>query len=251
MAELKAIIVDDEHHCRHNLSHLIGEFCPELKVIGMASSADEALHLIEQDRPDVLFLDIRMPGKDGFELLQEIPVQEIAVIFTTAHNEYALRALREGALDYLEKPISIDELEAAVERVISKVNSGQSGNTEMVQEILRMTNLREMDKTTIPTSDGFVMVNSSDIVRLEASESYTRIFLSNGDKHLSSKNIRVFEQNLNASIFFRTHKSHIVNVLYHLRGFSRTDGNVALMSSGDRVPISRRKLTDFLQRASA
>ncbi len=251
MGVLKAIIVDDEHHCRHNLSHLIGEYCPELKVIGMASSADEALHVIEEEKPDVLFLDIRMPGKDGFDLLHELPENDISVIFTTAHNEYALKALKEGAIDYLEKPINIDELEEAVERVVSFDSRSGADKESLLQDLLRLSNLKEMDKTTIPTSDGFVMVNSSDIVRLEANESYTRIFLSNGDKHLSSKNIRVFEQNLNADIFFRTHKSHIVNVLYHLRGFSRTDGNVALMSSGARVPISRRKLTDFLQRASA
>jgi two-component system LytT family response regulator len=122
---------------------------------------------------------------------------------------------------------------------------------KLIEELLKSSNLRDMDRTTIPTSDGFVVVKSSEIIHLEASESYTRIFLSNGEKHLSSKNIKVFEKNLNPQIFFRTHKSHIVNVLYHLKGFSRTDGNVALMSDGCRVPISRRKLSPFLERAGA
>lgn len=251
MDRLRTLIVDDEHHCRHNLSELIDEYCPGLEVVAMASSVDEALHCIEEQRPSVLFLDIRMPGKDGFDLLSEISTKDIAVVFTTAHNEYALRALKEGAVDYLEKPISIEELEACVDRIATRTKAGERFDPNLIQDLFKASNLRDMDKTTIPTSDGFVIVNSSDIVRLEASDSYTRIFISNGDKHLSSKNIRVFEQNLNPRIFFRTHKSHIVNVLYHLKGFSRIDGNVALMSNGCRVPISRRKLSDFLQRASA
>lgn len=251
MDRMKALIVDDEHHCRHNLAELLAEYCPSVEVIGMAASAAEALTLLEKNNPDILFLDIRMPGKDGFDLLEELPKRSMSVVFTTAHNEYALRALKEGAVDYLEKPISIDELEHCVEKIERKAKEGTGQNKNVIEEFLRFSNLKEMDKTTIPTSDGFVMVNSSDIVRLEASESYTRIFLITGEKHMSSKNIRVFEQNLNPQIFFRTHKSHIVNMLYHLRGFSRTDGNVALMSNGNRVPISRRRLTEFLQRASS
>ncbi|NNK81067.1 MAG: response regulator transcription factor [Flavobacteriales bacterium] len=251
MNKIKALIVDDEHHCRHNLAELLSEYCPTISVSGMAESASEALSLIEKLQPEVLFLDIRMPGKDGFDLLNEIPNRNLDVVFTTAHNEYAIRALKEGAIDYLEKPISIDELETCVNKLQRRHENGSAANTIKTEDILRISNLRDMDKTTIPTSDGFVMVNSSEIVRLEASESYTKIFLANGDKHLSSKNIRVFEKGLNPQIFLRTHKSHIVNMLYHLKGFSRTDGNVALMSNGSRVPISRRKLTQFLQRASS
>ena len=251
MNRIKALIVDDEHHCRHNLAELIAEYCPVLEVVAMASSVDEALHCVEEHEPKVIFLDIRMPGKDGFDMLSEISTKEIAVVFTTAHNEYAIRALKEGAVDYLEKPISIEELEVCAERLEAHGASGEKFDNQMLQDLLRVSNLKDMDKTTIPTADGFVIVNSSDVVRLEANESYTKIFLSNGDKHLSSKNIRVFEQSLNPRIFFRTHKSHIVNVLYHLKGISRIDGNVALMSNGFRVPISRRKLSDFLQRASA
>lgn len=251
MDTIKTLIVDDEHHCRHNLAELIKEYCPDLEVVAMAASVNEALHCVEEHSPQAIFLDIRMPGRDGFEMLAEVATQDVMVVFTTAHNEYAIRALKEGAVDYLEKPISIEELEACTARLSDHAGKQESLDPRLLQNLLQAANLKEMDKTTIPTPDGFVIVNSSEIVRLEANESYTRIFLSNGDKHLSSKNIRVFEQNLNPRIFFRTHKSHIVNVLYHLKGFSRVDGNVALMSNGCRVPISRRKLSDFLQRASA
>ncbi|NNC82207.1 MAG: response regulator transcription factor [Flavobacteriales bacterium] len=248
---LQAIIVDDEHHCRHNLAELLSEYCPEIQVYAMAASAKEALEQIEDTTPDVLFLDIRMPGMTGFELLEHLPNRAIQVVFTTAHDEYALRALKEGAVDYLEKPISIDELEACVQKLVKRKESSSDATPSWTKEMLKLANLKELDRTTIPTADGFVMVKSSEIIHLEAAESYTRIFLSTGERHLSSKNIRVFEQRLNPQIFFRTHKSHIVNVLYHLKGFSRTDGNVALMSDGTRVPISRRKLGEFLERVQS
>jgi len=248
--KLRTLIVDDELHARHNLEMLVQEYCPSLGPIEMASSVKEALEVIDLFSPEVIFLDVCMPGKDGFQLLEELDTEKVHVVFTTAHNEYALKALKEGALDYLEKPISIDDLERCAERVMKRhVQSGPS--TEVAKEIMKYSNLREMDRTTIPTSDGFIVVKSADIVRLEACESYTRIYLDNEEKHLSSKNIRVFEDSLNPDIFFRTHKSHIVNILYHLKGFSRTDGNVALLSNGIKVPVSRRKLNEFLQRASA
>jgi len=249
MEAFRVLIVDDEQHCRLNLSELIATYCPELEVVALAANAAQALSSIEEYDPQVIFLDVRMPGKDGFELLAEIGETKASIVFTTAHNEYALRALRQGAIDYLEKPIDIDDLERCAQRI--KERGTDAPPVDMMSAILKLSNIRDMDRTTIPTSDGFVIVKSSDIVRLEASDSYTRIICSNGDRHMSSKNIRVFEDSLNPQIFFRTHKSHIVNMMYHLTGFSRTDGNVALLSTGDRIPVSRRKLTGFIQRASA
>ena len=247
---LRTLIVDDELHARANLELLVQEYCPKLSPIRLAGSVKEALEVMADFNPEVVFLDICMPEKDGFQLLEEINTDKVQVVFTTAHNEYALKALKEGALDYLEKPISIEDLEKCDER-IHKRQSKEMPSGDVLKEVMRFSNLKEMDRTTIPTSDGFIIVKSADIVRLEACESYTKIFLKNEEKHLSSKNIRVFEDSLNPAIFFRTHKSHIVNILYHLKGFSRTDGNVAVLSNGVRVPVSRRKLNEFLQRASA
>lgn len=251
MTALKTIIVDDEHHCRENLSQLISEYCPELEVISIAKSVPEARQLIEALKPQVVFLDIKMPGQDGFALLEHFSERDFSIVFTTAHDEFALRALKEGAIDFLEKPINIEELEQCSKKLLQNRAQSHELSADALKELFKLGNMKDLDKTTIPTTDGFIIVNSADIVRLEASESYTRIFLSNEERYMSSKNIKVFERNLNPSIFFRTHKSHIVNMLYHLKGFSRTDGNVALMSSGYRVPISRRKLPIFLQRANA
>jgi two-component system LytT family response regulator len=246
----RTLIVDDEPHARMNLELLMKEYCPDLYPIHLSGSVKEAIAEIQKMKPEVLFLDIQMPGEDGFQLFEELDLSDIHVIFTTAHNEYALKALKKGALDYLEKPISIDDLEACVTRLKSEQNK-KTTSPDLGRTLMRYANLRDMDKTNIPTSDGFIMIKSSEIIRLEANESYTRIYLSNGEKHLSSKNIRVFEEMLNPDIFFRTHKSHIVNMLYHLKGFSRSDGNVALLSNGERIPVSRRKLTEFIERAGS
>lgn len=244
------LIVDDEPHARMNLELMVKEYCPELHPIQLCGSVREAAHHIKELRPEVLFLDIQMPGGDGFQLFEEFDLSGVHVIFTTAHNEYALSALKKGALDYLEKPISIDDLEVCMRRLKSQ-QKDFSSPPDLARMLMRYANLRDTDRTNIPTSDGFIMVKSAEVIRLEANESYTRIYLSNGEKHLSSKNIRVFEEMLNPDIFFRTHKSHIVNMLYHLKGFSRLDGNVALLSNGDRIPVSRRKLSEFLDRVGS
>lgn len=244
---LKAYIVDDEENARLNLEYLIKEYCPQIEVVAMAANGREALALIEQDDPDVLFLDIKMPDMDGFEVLSRLEERDFSLVFTTAHNDFALQAIKERALDYLEKPVSIDDLEACAEHLVEEHNRRKlsEGGGE---DLFKAANYKDLQKLSIPTRDGFAVVKSTDIIHLEASDSYTKIFLSEGRKYLSSKNIRVFEQSLDPKVFFRTHKSHIINVAFHLQGFARTDGNVALMSDGSRVPISRRRLSDFMSR---
>lgn len=255
MKKLKTLIVDDEFNCRHNLKMLADEFCDELEDAVVAGSAEEARKMLKEVDPDVVFLDIKMPNEDGFSFLKSLPDRKFSVIFTTAHNEYALKAFKANAIDYLEKPINIEELQNAVQKLTALHADGEeavSDNNQTIQTLLEnAVHFQEIEKTTIPTRDGFAVVKSSDIVHLEASDCYTTIFLIDGRKYLSSKNIKVYEESLNKRMFFRTHKSHIINILYHLKEFSRSEGNIALMSNGAQVPIARRKLSDFLQRTTA
>jgi two-component system LytT family response regulator len=199
----------------------------------------------------VVFLDIKMPQEDGFSFLKSLPDRSFSVIFTTAHNEFALKAFREDAIDYLEKPISVDDLRKSVEKLMRIHKDGGTNMTE--SEALRdffkdLTLFPENEKTAIPTRDGYVVLRSKDIVRLEASDSYTNIYLADGKRYMSSKNIKVYEDKLNKAVFFRTHKSHIINTMYHLEAFTRTDGNFAILSDKSSVPVSRRKLPEFLHR---
>jgi two-component system LytT family response regulator len=252
--KLKAIIVDDEINASSNLQMMLEEYCPEVEIIGIANSAQEARQLLDEEIPDVVFLDIKMPKEDGFTFLSSIEVREFSVVFTTAHNEFALKAFKADAVDYLEKPISIDDLQRAVNKLIKIHQAGQTNVTQSsaLQEFFKSAvYYPENEKTAIPTRDGLAIVNNKDILRLEACDSYTKIFMIDGRKFLSSKNIKVYEDNLNGQIFFRTHKSHIINAMYHLKAFSRNDGNVAVLTDDTCVPISRRKLPEFLDRVSS
>jgi two-component system LytT family response regulator len=249
--KLRALIVDDEFHARSNLEMLLENYCEDVEVVGSASSPNEARKILQDKEVDVLFLDIKMPGEDGFEFLKSLDKKDFGVIFITAYNEYALDAFKADAIDYLEKPIDIEELIDAVEK-IKKLKSSPGPitlNQDLIDLIKSVVNKQmDFEKTSIPTRDGLVIVNNQDIVHLEASESYTTIYLADGKKYLSSKNIKIFEENLNPNIFFRTHKSHIINFAHHLKEFNRSLGNLAVMSNNQQIPVSRRKLSEFLSK---
>jgi len=245
---LKALIVDDEFNARNNLKILIDEFCPELKIIGLAESAAEARIIIEKEKPDIVFLDIAMPKEDGFSLLKSYVDRTFSVVFTTAYNEYALKAFKENAIDYLEKPISIDDLQKAVQKVMKVHGSNEQITPAKLSELVDEAMEDKNDRISVPTRDGYVIIRNTDIVHLEASDNYTMIYLIDGSRHLSSKNIKVYEENLNQEVFFRTHKSHIINVEHHLKEFSRSEGNMAVLTNGINVPIARRKMSNFLSR---
>ena len=245
---LKALIVDDEFNARNNLKILIEEFCPELKIIGLVESAEEARIIIEKEKPDVVFLDIAMPKEDGFSLLKSYENRDFSVVFTTAYNEYALKAFKENAIDYLEKPISIDDLQKAVQKVMKVHGSNEQRTPAELSELVDEAMEGKNDRISIPTRNGYIIIRNTDIIHLEASDNYTMIYLIDGSRHLSSKNIKVYENNLNQAVFFRTHKSHIINVEHHLKEFSRSDGNMAVLTNGISIPIARRKMSNFLSR---
>lgn len=247
MNELKTIIIDDEHHCRENLKMILEDFCPEIEVLALASGAEEARELLKTHSPDVIFLDVMMPNEDGFEFLKSLEKREFSVIFTTAHNEFALKAIKASAVDYLEKPINIEELQTAV----SKLKPNQQIENLGIQEILeKMVRQKSQKKIAVPTSDGLTLINTDEIIHLDADESYTTLYLSNGSRLVSSKTIKIYEEHLPKSDFYRIHKSHIINVAHHLLEFSRSEGNMAVMSNGKHIPVSRRKVADFVEHIS-
>lgn len=245
---IRTLIVDDEFNCRNNLEILLKDFCEGIDIVGQAESAEEARAQIKALQPELVFLDIAMPEEDGFSLLRSLENRDFIVIFTTAHNEYALKAFKENAIDYLEKPINIDDLINATEKARRMLSDDIPQNEAIDEIIQRAIQMNESSKISIPTRDGYVIVDEKEIIHLAASDNYTMIYLTNSRRYLSSKNIKVYEENLNQNRFFRTHKSHIINVSDHLKEFSRSNGNIAMLSEGSTVPISRRKLSDFIGR---
>lgn len=245
--DLRALIVDDEPDARENLRIMLEEHCPEVHVVAQAGSAEEARTLIAEHRPQALFLDIKMPGEDGFSLLRSIAHLELPVVFTTAYDEYALQAFRENALDYLEKPIDPEDLKRAVRKLMKLGGDPAAGaaHASALQALMNDPASPLSSRVAVPGRDGLVLIRHEDILYLEASDSYTTVFTRDGRKTVSSKHIRVFEMNLDPKRFFRVHKSYIIN-LEHLKGFSRGEGNMAVLDNGALIPVSRRRLPDFL-----
>lgn len=247
---IRAIIVDDEPHARENLKMLVEEYCPSIEVVALAESATKAADLVEDLDPDLIFLDVMMPGQNGFAFLSKYEHRGFEVIFTTAHNEHALKAFKEGAVHYLEKPINVDDLIEAVARVERMIDKkvAPSMSDDAISKLIDNLAPGGSNKFAIPTSDGLLFVNYDEIIHLEAQDQYTTLYLTDGRKMLSSRNIKSFEDKLSERVFFRVHRSHIINLIHHLKEFHRTDGGIVAMSNGVEIPISRRKLPQFMER---
>ena len=244
---LRVLIVDDEADARENLRLLLTEHCPDVEVVAVAASAREARELITEHQPNALLLDIKMPGEDGFQLLASVADLDLPVVFTTAYDEYALRAFKENALDYLEKPIDVEELRRAVgrlERRTGEIGTGAPPPAAMAA-LMNGPASPLSSRLAIPGREGLTLLKHEDVLYLEANDSYTTIHLVNGKRSLSSKHIRVFENHLDPAAFHRVHKSYIIN-LAHLAGFNRAEGNMAVLDNGTMIPVSRRRLTGFL-----
>lgn len=242
---LNTVIIDDEPNARENLQLLIKEYCPDLHVVGMASNVSQGKVLIKQFSPDLVFLDIAMPGGDGFSLLNQYNERDFSVVFTTAHSEHALKAYKADAIDYIQKPIDIEDLQKAT-RKATTYNFGK----EITVDTEQVTTEDEIEKISIPTRTGYIFIENKNILYFKASENYTEIFLDSGKKIISSKTIKRYEEKINPHIFYRVHKSFIINKHNHLKELSRHAGNFAVMSNGDNIPIARRRLSDFMREIS-
>lgn len=252
MNEYSALIIDDEKNIREALSILLNQYCPEIHVSGIASSASEGREFLETSKVDFIFLDISMPKEDGFAFLRSIPGNTYGIIFATAYQEYALRALKANAIDYLLKPINPFELQEAVRKAIyfHELRRKSSENQEVYNQSL--TNLQEniqlknilVTKITVSDHTGFKVVNVSELIYLEADDNYTVFHLTNNQKIIATRTLGEFEKILEGSDFFRIHKSTIINLNF-LVGYSSFQGNFAELQGGTKLDISRRKLPEF------
>jgi two-component system LytT family response regulator len=253
---LTALIVDDEFHARENLQMMLGEFCPQIKVVDTASNIVEAREKILNLQPQILFLDIRMPsGSEGFGLLDSLPEKNFQVVFVTAFKHFALKAFNANAIHYILKPIDIEDLMQAVEKICDYFDSFQSDKQNLVHYLESVKSLSEaiknaqrQNRLTLYHSKGFKIVSVNEIVRLEAEGNCTSLFFANGQKYLDTKTLKIFEETLDTDIFMRVHKSHIINFDY-LREYSNIDGGMAIMHDGFHIPISRARLPEFLEKA--
>ena len=255
MKEYSAIIIDDEKNIREALTILLAQYCPEIHVCGTADSASEGRKLLENEKVDFIFLDISMPREDGFTFLRSIPGNNYGVIFATAHQEYALRALKANAVDYLLKPINPFELKEAVNKAIynHELRLSYSGIREVYHQSL--DNLQDnmqskngqITRITVAEQFGFRIVNVEDLIYLEADSNYTVLHLKDGKQIVATRTMGEFEKLLEGNDFYRIHKSTIINLNF-LSGYTSYQGNFAEMKNGTILNVSRRKLIEFREK---
>ncbi|HEV8285669.1 MAG TPA: response regulator [Chitinophagaceae bacterium] len=245
---MKVIIVDDEPDGISTLKKMLAINCKQVEVIATCVDADEGIEKVKELNPDLIFLDIQMPGKNGMEMLAELSNRNFEVIFVTAHNEYMLQALQLSASDYLLKPVHENQLTEAIHRVEKKIQ--QKWNKQNIEALLY--NLQKSGapnemKLCIPTTKGFMVLKLEDIILCEAEKNYTIIYLRDKKPVIVSRPLLEYEKILENTNFFRVHRTFLIN-LQHVTEYHKGEGGVAIMSNGSEVEISRRRKEQFLSR---
>lgn len=243
---IKAILIDDEGHCLDTLSMMLAEYCPQVQVMERCGSAKDGLVAIEKHQPVLVFLDIEMPIMNGFELLEMFPELPFAVIFTTSYDQYAIKAIRFSALDYLLKPINPKELVTAVHKIqIQK----HLPSAEQFQMLMSQVNHKEPGfyKIAVPTSEGYELFPADQVISCEANDNYTYLFLKNKHKIIACRNLKEMEEQLQDFNFFvRVHHSYMVN-LNEVTKYVRGEGGYLIMSDGSTVNVSRSRKEALLK----
>jgi two-component system, LytTR family, response regulator len=247
---IKAVLVDDEVHCLDTLEMLISDYCPEVQVAGRCLSGKKALESINKFQPDLVFLDIEMPTMNGFELLENFDQIPFSVIFTTGYDQYAIKAIRFSALDYLLKPIDPKELVASIHKIQLQKKHPSS---EQLMMLMNQIHHKEINynKIAIPTVDGFELVPADQVVFCEANDNYTHLLLKNGTKIIACRTLKEIEEQLeDFSSFQRVHNSFIVN-LNEARKYIRGDGGYVVMNNGSTINVSRSRKEMLLKKFNA
>jgi two-component system LytT family response regulator len=244
--KIKAIIIEDESQSRDILRQYIAKYCESVKLVGEAVNINEGEALIESARPQLVFLDIEMPFGSGFDLLERLPEVNFEVVFITAYSEYAIQALNISAAYYILKPIAIDDLVAAVEKVKAKLKEGNEAfsNTKLLAENIKASQLQSQ-KLVLPKMDGFDVVKIADIIRVEAADNYANIFLVDNKKYLISKPLKYYEDLLTDYGFLRSHKSHLVN-LNHIVKYKKGKTGELFLTENHRALVSASAKKDLM-----
>ena len=239
---IHAILIDDEPRCTETLELMIRMHTPEITVDAICNSGEDGIRAIRQYQPDLVFLDIEMPKMNGFDMLEKLDPLTFKVVFTTAYNQFAIKAFRYSALNYLLKPIDPDDLKATVDRM----KALKPDNMKEQLDIL-LQNMRESGKPqriALSTGDGMVFVNTSDIMYCQSESNYTNVILTNGERYLLAKSLKEFEDTLSGNDFYRIHNSYLVN-LNQIKRFVRGDGGYVIMNDGSQITIARARREEF------
>ena len=243
---INTLIIEDEEKCVSVLQHLIKDHAPECAVCGTAGHIDNAVRLIETIQPRVIFIDIRIADGTGFDVLRKLPSHNFELIFVTGYDSYALEAIKHAAIDYLLKPIGIPEFEEAIYRLRKRL--AEKGQYNTVESLLKkLVQQGGQEKIAIPTTSGFDLIPLQDILWCKSDGMYTTFYLSDKSKVLSSRNLGMFEEQLNQNNFFRIHHSVMINMRC-VKQYIKGKGGSVVLTDGIKLPVSQRRRTEFMEK---
>lgn len=242
---LSAVIIDDESKARATLKELLNSVCTDIEIIGEADGVASGLQLLGNVQPDVVFIDIQMADGTGFDLLDKLPKLDFYIVFATAFEEFAIKAFRYHAMNYLTKPIDPDDLSKVCQQV--KANKSDKLTRQGLNRLIESMQNKTIENITLSTNEGLIFLRLKDIIHLKSDGNYTYFYTKEDGKMMVSRILREFDNLLPDDLFLRIHQSHIIN-LREVRKFLREDGGYALMSDGTKVPISKRKKDNFLEK---
>lgn len=243
---MHAIIIDDEKHCRDVLQMLLTRHCPEITLDAVCEGPEEGLKAIEKYQPRLVFLDVEMPGMNGFDLLENCSRRNFSVIFTTAYDQYAIKAIRHSALDFLLKPVDKEELILSVQKALGQ-NTSAAPKVDALLQFLHQ-HVQHNERLALPTVDGLRMMPVREILYCESEGGYTRVFLQKHEKPvLICRSLKEVDEVLRDKGFFRVHNSFIINLSF-MEKYMKGDGGEIIMSNGKSIPVSRNRKQDFLTR---
>lgn len=249
---IKAVIVDDEQHCIDRLSRLLEQYCSEtIMLAGHFSTVDDGIRGVKLFQPQLVFLDVQIHDKTGFDLLQQLPEKNFDIIFTTAYEKYAVQAFRFSAIDYLLKPVDPGDLVQAVYKLSNKkppteLNLKVQNLLENIEQLKQYTPPK---KIMVATINGFELLPVIDIIRCQSDINYTTIFIKDRTKLVVAKTLKEFEEMLEEYNFFRVHNSHLVNLAY-VKSYNKGKGGSVIMTDNTEIEVSTRRKEDFLRKLS-
>jgi two-component system LytT family response regulator len=243
---IKAIIVDDELDCCETIAALLNSYCPDVAVTGIYHNGAEALPIVLQKQPDLVFLDVEMPKMNGFEMLEQLPQVNFDIIFTTGYDQYALKAIRFSAIDYLLKPVDREELQKAVQKVLQRSQRTIAKQVEILMQKLHQP-AKCISKIALPTMEGLQMIPIDSIISCESDSNYTVLLLKNSKKLVVSTTLKEIGEALEDHSFARVHRSYLVN-LNEVEKYVKGEGGYLIMSDGSMIDVSRNKKEDLLKK---
>lgn len=241
---IKAIIVDDEKDGAEVLQFLIQQNCSNIQILSLEHSVESAISAIQKHKPDLVFMDIEMPTGTGFDVIQNTNEIGYETIFITAYEHYAIKAFKTNAIDYLLKPVDIDELTNAVKNAEKRISSSNKTNNTAIEALI-LGAIQKSKKISIPSQDGILWVDLEDIIRFEADSNYTHVYVKNRKKIMVAKTLKSFEDQLLNTVFCRVHSTHLIN-LNEIEKYIKGDGGIVVLKDNSNIPVSRANKAELL-----